>query len=169
MSPYPTTYRHLTGNASIEAMELADVGGGFGLPDDCNAEMEAAFGYGTEADELTEREVDAMYVAEMERRDAAAREVFGGGSDDDNDPPPYPAGLALYPDDYLIDAVAKVDASLHCDGEWVAVDPPNPEQPDVSHPTLPGWILKRRADKAEFLACAVDELLRRAGRLRRAA
>jgi len=64
----------------------------------------------------------------MERRDAAAREVFGGGSDDgDDNPPPYPAGLALYPDDYLIDTVAKVDASLYCDGEWVAVDPLNPE------------------------------------------
>jgi hypothetical protein len=173
MSLYPTTYRDLTGNASVEAMELADAGGGFGLPDDVAAEMDAAFGYGTEADELTEREIDALYVAEMERRDAAARDVFGGGSDDsggdDNDPPPYAAGLALYPDDYLIDAVAKVDASLYCDGEWVAVDPPNPEEPDVTHPTLPGWILKRRADKAEFLACAADELLRRAGRLRRAA
>jgi hypothetical protein len=172
MSLYPTTFRDLTGNAAIEAMELADVGGGFGLPDDPAAEMETAFGYGTQADELTEREIDAMWVAEMERRDAAAREVFGGGSDDggdDNDPPPYAAGLALYPDDYLIDAVAKVDATLYFDGEWVAVDPPNPDQPDVSHPTLPGWILKRRADKAEFLACAADELLRRAGRLRRAA
>jgi hypothetical protein len=171
MSLYPTTYRDLTGNASIEAMELSDAGGGFGLPDDSKAEMDAAFGYGTESDELTEREIDALYVAEMERRDAAAREVFGCGSDDDGDdnPPPYPAGLALYPDDYLIDAVAKVDASLYCDGEWVAVDPPNPEEPDAIHPTLPGWILKRRADKAEFLACAADELLRRAGRLRRAA
>ena len=173
MSPYPTTYRHLTGNASIESMELADVGGGFGLPDDVAAEMDAAFGYGTEADELTEREIDALYVAEMERRDAAAREVFGGSSNDDggddNDPPPYAARPALYPDDLLIDAVAKVDASLYCDGEWVAVDPPNPEQPDVAHPTLPGWILKRRADKAEFLTCAADELLRRTRRLRRAA
>ena len=141
MSPYPTTYRDLTGNASIEAMELADTGGGFGLPDDCNAEMAAAFGYGTEADELTEREIDATWAAEMERRDAAAREVFGGSSNDDggddNDPPPYAARPALYPDDLLIDAVAKVDASLYCDGEWVAVDPPNPKEPDLSHPTLP--------------------------------
>jgi len=39
MSLYPTTYRDLTGNASIEAMELADAGGGFGLPDDPAAEL----------------------------------------------------------------------------------------------------------------------------------
>jgi len=89
MNSYPTTYRDLTGNAAIEAMELADVRGSFGLPDDCNAEMDAAFGYGAAADELTEREIDALFVEEMERRDREAREVFGGngGGDDDRTPP----------------------------------------------------------------------------------
>ena len=47
MSLYPTTIRDLTGNPSIEAMELADVRGSAGLPDDVCAEMDAAFGYGT--------------------------------------------------------------------------------------------------------------------------
>jgi hypothetical protein len=42
---------------------------GTGLPDDVRAEMDNAFGYGGPEDELTEREVDELYVREMERRD----------------------------------------------------------------------------------------------------
>ena len=111
-------------------MELADVRGGTGLADDVNAEMDAAFGYGTEADELTEREIDAMFVEEMERRDREAREVFGG--DDDTDPRPtppaaalpvdaenYPASAARFTDDELITAVSIGDE----DPTYLQLDP----------------------------------------------
>jgi hypothetical protein len=44
-----------------------------GLSDDPWAEMDAAFGYGTVTDELTEREIDELYVQEMIRRDNEAQ------------------------------------------------------------------------------------------------
>jgi hypothetical protein len=120
-----TTIRDLTGNPSIEAIELSDVARGTGMPEDFQSECDAAFGYGAEVDELTEREIDELYVAEMERRDAAAREAFGG---DDTDPTP-PAGgraplpretpdfwqdvAALMTDDGLVDAVNLADVEPH--------------------------------------------------------
>ena len=51
-----------------------------GLPDDPQAEMEDAFAYGHEIDELTEREIDALYVEEMERREREALSVGGPNS-----------------------------------------------------------------------------------------
>ncbi len=150
MNSYSTTIRDLCGNASIEAIELADVRGFYGLPDDVQAEMDAAFGYGMPDDELTEREIDALYEAEMERRDLErqAAEVFGGagGDGDDDGPEPPDAGAMEIP-----------DFSEMPDDELIAV---------VGDPNLRPY-----GPEAGLLAAATDELLRRidATQLRRAA
>lgn len=161
MQSYPISY--LIGNYHLDALEAADVGGFAGLPDDPNAEMEAAFGYGAQSDELAEREIDEMFVAEMERRDREAAELFGGGSDDDDPPPARPglAALALYCDGDLISAIAKVDDARFDDGRWVGIDASNPDEPDLAHPTIPSFLLKTRVEKEKFLDAATAELLRR--------
>jgi hypothetical protein len=123
MNSHPTTIRGLTGNPATEAMELADVRGCSALPDDANAEMDTAFGYGTPADELTEREIDAEYEREMERRDRENRTTFCGTSDDGgHDPEPGSGRLAVppiieasfgaYDDDALCVAVDCLDRGV---------------------------------------------------------
>ena len=72
MNSYHTTLRDLTGNPALEALELRDFNAA-----DCNVQDADAFDHVD--DEMTEREIDALYVAEMERRDREAAEVFGGG------------------------------------------------------------------------------------------
>ena len=42
------------------------------LPDDPHAEMENAFCYGSDIDEMTEREIDELFVEEMARREREA-------------------------------------------------------------------------------------------------
>lgn len=79
-----------SGNASSCRNNLEPVAGSEclkcrGLPDDPHAEMEGAFGYDAETDELTEREIDALFVEEMERRD---REAQRAGSPDNATPLP---------------------------------------------------------------------------------
>jgi hypothetical protein len=99
MSQYPISF--LIGNPALEAMELQDVGAADLTPtldDDAFA-----------GDELTDREIDELYVAEMARRDAAA-------ADGDDDPtPPAGGGMALPREtaDYWQDvAVGMADAVL---------------------------------------------------------
>ena len=75
MSLHHTTLRDLTGNPALEALELRDCNAA-----DCNVQDTDAFDHVD--DEMTDRELDALYVAEMERRDREAAEVFGGGDDE---------------------------------------------------------------------------------------
>ena len=156
MSHYPTTYRDLTGNPSIEAMELADVGGFSGLRDDCNAEMDAAFGYGGDADELTEREIDALFVAEMERRDRDAATVFGGNGGDDDDRTPPAGGSALPVPDYAAHVATIADDAL-VEAVHIA---------DTGTPGS-GWLYMMgvftEEQRRQYLAAATAELLRRMG------
>ena len=101
MSQYPLSF--LIGNPALEALELADVGAADLSPtldDDAFA-----------GDELTVREIDEMFVAEMERRDAAAAAVFGGDPDGDDDPTP-PAGGAVPQPEYADSAARYGDAML---------------------------------------------------------
>ena len=63
---------------------MADVDGRAGVPDDVQAGMGASFGYGTERDEMSEREIDLTYEAEMERRERESRVTFWGAPDDDD-------------------------------------------------------------------------------------
>ena len=64
---------------------MADVDGRAGVPDDVQAGMGASFGYGTERDEMSEREIDLTYEAEMERRERESRVTFWGAPDNDDD------------------------------------------------------------------------------------
>ena len=68
MNAHHTTIRDLTGNPHLEALELQDANAHDLTPAD-RAGLDAAFGYGTPADELTEREIDRLYEQDMARRD----------------------------------------------------------------------------------------------------
>lgn len=61
--------RPLIGNPALEALELRD----FGAPDCTPTQDGDAF----PPDEMTDREIDALYVAEMERRDREASAPAG--------------------------------------------------------------------------------------------
>ena len=104
MSQYPTTIRDLTGNPALEAFELQDVNAR-----DLNVQDADSF----PDDRMTDAEIDALFEAEMERRDRESREVFCGGTGDDNDPDRTPPagglrfpGFRLMADDELIAVVA---------------------------------------------------------------
>lgn len=156
MELYPISF--LVGTPHIDQMELADFGGVSGLPDDPAAEMAAAFGYGEPADELTEREIDAMFVEEMERRDAEAREVFGGGDDDGPKPP---AGAALVPDDESADYWQAVAARMGDDILVRAIGAADDDPYTMA--------LEKPAVRAAFLDGFTRELLRRLDARQRAA
>lgn len=79
----------------------------------CNVQDADAFG----SDEMTDREIDALYEAEMARRDAEAAEVFG---DDDTDPT-RPGGAAM-PRPLAADDFAAEFARYTDDNLVVAVD-----------------------------------------------
>ena len=129
--PHPPPRASLT-DRHLEAFELQDVGARDLSP--------TADAY--EDDELSEREIEELYVAEMERRDREAAAASGGG--DDTDPTPPAGGGALRPEshpryptfrrlvrhwhgDVLIRGVADASDGLHhfgvLDGErdaWLA-------------------------------------------------
>lgn len=73
--------------------------GSSALPDDMNAEMELAFGFSTMADELTEREIDELFVEEMGRRDRPAEAVAdpGKGAREHSAPPEVADSTGLNP------------------------------------------------------------------------
>lgn len=89
MSVHPTTLRDLTGNPAVETIELRECGGTAGFADEPPRQDADAF----PNDELTEREIDALYVAEMERRDRLA----SAGAGDHTDPTPPAGGRAPLP------------------------------------------------------------------------
>src|SRR5688572_6972626 len=103
---HPTTIRDLTGNPALEAFELQDVNAR-----DLSSNVQDADAFPD--DRMSDAEIDALYEAEMERRDRDSREVFGGAADDDNDPDRTPPagglrfpGFRLMADDELIAVVA---------------------------------------------------------------
>ena len=158
MNLHHTTIRDLSGNPSLEALEMSDVGGRTGLPDDVQAEMDAAFGYGTERDEMTEREIDLAYEAEMERRERESRVTFCGAPDDgDDDHTPRPAaGAALPPGTIIRDAFAS-----YSDEDLI-----------LAVTLIDGGKVENISEEQrhELLDAATAEVLRRLnGRLRRAA
>jgi hypothetical protein len=55
-------------------------GSGFGLPDDVDAEMDSAFLYGQPVDQLSDEEIDALWVADQERREREAGTTPARGS-----------------------------------------------------------------------------------------
>src|SRR5688572_30092686 len=99
---HPTTIRDLTGNPALEAFELQDVNAR-----DLNVHDDAF-----PDDRISDAEVDALYEAEMERRDRDSREVFCGTGDNDEPDRTPPAGALRFPgflrmaDDELIAVVA---------------------------------------------------------------
>jgi hypothetical protein len=104
MNLHHTTIRDLTCNPALEAFELQDVNAR-----DLNVQDADAF----PDDRMNDAEIDALYEAEMERRDRDSREVFCGTGDDDNDPDRTPPagglrfpGFRQMPDDELIAVVA---------------------------------------------------------------
>lgn len=119
MHPNHTTLRDLIGNAAVESIELTEsreCGGSTGMADEQPAIDAGRF----DGDELTEREIDALYVAEMERRDALAS--------GDTDPTPPASGRAPLPretveywrdvalpwaDEQLIDAIDLAAGTPH--------------------------------------------------------
>ena len=140
MSEYPTTYRDLTGNAAVEAIELRECCGlgSTGFAD------EQPLG-----STVTWDDVDAMWAEEMARRDAAAREVFGGG-DDNSDPTP-PAAGALRPDqpEYWRAVAARM-----ADDRIVAAVGAADDDPHTMALTVP-------AEREAFLSGFTAELLQR--------
>ena len=72
MNPNHTMPRDPTGNPHLEAIELGDVRGSTGFADEQPTQDADAFDHVD--DEMSEREIDAMWVADMERRDREARE-----------------------------------------------------------------------------------------------
>jgi len=106
--------RALIGNPAVEAIEMADVRGGSALADDPAAEMDAAFGYGTEADELTEREIDRLYEEEMGRRD---RERLASEGDGGAVHPLYPhfaERVKSWEGDLLVCSIDLADRGVLC-------------------------------------------------------
>jgi hypothetical protein len=144
MHPNHTTFRDLIGNASIEAIELTEAreaGGTAGFADPTPDDADAFAG-----DELTEREIDALYVAEMERRD---REAATG---DDTDPtPPAGARAPLPPetDEYWRDVAAPWDDEQLIEAVSLASDEPRRVN------------LNTHAERDACLSAFTGELLRR--------
>ena len=141
MSQYPTTYRDLTGNPAIEAMELRDFGAA-----DCTPTLDAdAF----DPDDYPSDDDFARMEAENDRFKRDAATVFGGsGGDDDTDPTPpaggalpvdvlsFPASASRFSDDELVTAIYMGDT----EPERLCLDPAR----------RPAW-----------LAAMTSELLRR--------
>jgi hypothetical protein len=96
MDSLHNTVRNLAGNPGLEALELRDVNAA-----DCTPTQDAdAF----PTDEMTEREIDALYVAEMERRDREAARATNH--------PEYPAIVGYveqWSDDTLISGISLAD------------------------------------------------------------
>ena len=124
MSQYPTTYRDLTGNPAVEAMELRDFGAA-----DCAPTLDADCC--PDADDYPSDDDFARMEAENERFKRDAATVFGGnGGDDDTDPTPpagllpvdvlsFPASAARFSDDELVTAIYMGDA----EPERLCLDP----------------------------------------------
>ena len=75
---HPVTLRDLCGNPAVEEIELRECGGAAGFADEGPRVDAGRF----DGDELTEREIDEMFVAEMTRRDREA-----AATDPDRTPP----------------------------------------------------------------------------------
>lgn len=111
MNSHHITLHDLCGNRAVEEIELREAGGTAGFADESPAVDNGA-------DRPSDEELDAMWVAEMERRDREAATVFG---DDDTDPTrpgggalpadvaTYPASAARYSDAMLMEAIALAD------------------------------------------------------------
>jgi hypothetical protein len=95
MTSYPPSLRAANLDPALEALELRD----FNAPDVTPTQDADAFDHVD--DEMTEAEIDRLYVAEMERRD---RESAARRSADRF------AHIGTWPDRTLIEAVALVDS-----------------------------------------------------------
>lgn len=99
MNQHHTTIRDLTGNPALESIELSDVRRSTGFADESPVNVQDADGFDHLNDEMSERDADAAFVAEMERRDretVVARGIMA-------------ARFAAYRDDDLVLAVDLID------------------------------------------------------------
>ena len=113
MNSHHITLRDLCGNRAVEEIEVREAGASAGFADEA-----PAVDHGP--DRLSDDDLDAMWVEEMERRDREAAAVFGGG-DDDTDPT-RPGGAAI-PADFVASAAEYTDSMLVTAIELADVEP----------------------------------------------